>query len=487
MSTGYKQIVPIKYADGEHDKQLTYTIGDATIVSSNEETPPRSIKTASAPKKYGKTELALKHFDEAFGHAKGDYSTVTARQVYYTIRTIIEQRYGLQLDKNWDMEEGEQDPSPWFKHFKSDVLTKIFETRPDVEDAIQFEDVGVFINPFLGTELPLGTTKVRKFVNGKYSNKIWREEKIVFSIPPNLQYNKVLFVEKRGFLAAFTESGMSERLNMALIGTPGYSSRAGKRLMQYLTEECKLPVYTLHDCDLHGYNIHRVIKEGGPTCAIPLRAQKIGLSVQDVKDLKLTPEEVTDDSDYSNLMDDEGLTDEEREFFVKRLPSKERYVPNPKKPKTTKPVKPGIYRRVELNALTNDQLIAFVESKFASGEFDNTPLKPDDDTLDGYIQRALESEKMDDEAVYKDALYYACDMLFNVLEENPLADSSIKWEEEFWKINYNEVIKTKLDEKIEAGDHWADALDEAVDDYRSERVKRLAAAIEWELREHRLK
>jgi hypothetical protein len=38
----------------------------------------------------------------------------------------------------------------------------------------------------------------------------------VYGIPPELQYNKVLFVEKRGFNTMLNESGTLDRFNMGV-------------------------------------------------------------------------------------------------------------------------------------------------------------------------------------------------------------------------------------------------------------------------------
>jgi len=56
----------------------------------------------------------------------------------------------------------------------------------------------------------------------------------VYGIPPELQYNKVLFVEKRGFNTMLNESGTLDRFNMGVVGTQGYAPRAAKKLMEYL-------------------------------------------------------------------------------------------------------------------------------------------------------------------------------------------------------------------------------------------------------------
>src|SRR5674536_374118 len=86
----------------------------------------------------------------------------------------------------------------------------------------------------------------------------------VYGIPPELQYNKVLFVEKRGLNTMLNESGTLDRFNTGVVGTQGYAPRAAKKLMEYLINS-GISVYILHDCDLFGYNIHERIAEGSDT------------------------------------------------------------------------------------------------------------------------------------------------------------------------------------------------------------------------------
>src|SRR5674476_1329912 len=133
----------------------------------------------------------------------------------------------------------------------------------------------------------------------------------VYGIPPELQYNKVLFVEKRGFNTMLNESGTLDRFNMGVVGTQGYAPRAAKKLMEYLINR-GISVYILHDCDLFGYNIHERIAEGSDTYPMPLQVTDIGLKVDDVKN-KL-PKLTLLNRDFSETL--EQFTPDEARFFM---------------------------------------------------------------------------------------------------------------------------------------------------------------------------
>lgn len=122
---------------------------------------------------YRKTKkgLVLKHFYEVYEQVKGGYSTVTARQLYYALRTKILHEYGKNLDKPFsDPERNES--SDWYGHFTQEILTDLFDKDPDLEASVYLEDRGEFFNPFFESELPLGTRRVRDAMSETYQNRI---------------------------------------------------------------------------------------------------------------------------------------------------------------------------------------------------------------------------------------------------------------------------------------------------------------------------
>jgi hypothetical protein len=211
---------------------------------------------------------------------------------------------------------------------------------------------------------------------------------------------------------------MLKRLDLGLISVKGYAHRAAKKMMQDFQDR-GIQVYVLHDCDVYGYNINTRIAEGGETFEYPLDAIDIGLTVADVKRLGKRPETAKAERDLSGMISQ--WTPEEREFFQ---------------------ASGRAYQRVELNALTNDELIAHIESKIKP-----RPIKPDKDTI-------KHSVTIDEKAAFKDAVVLALDelALTEVLEGHMAA------------IDYDEIVK-RVTEKVEDGEHWARCVQECVDDY----------------------
>ncbi len=147
-------------------------------------------------KKDSKKELMIRHFWESYELASGGYLT-TARQIFYSLRKIINHEYGVELNQ-----------SDCNSTFTQEIVTMIIEEYPEYEDKILFERRGYFYNPLDDTELPLGTEDVVKFINKKVINRIIRNLVLTYSIPVNLKINHVLFVEKAGFNTILKQSGL---------------------------------------------------------------------------------------------------------------------------------------------------------------------------------------------------------------------------------------------------------------------------------------
>lgn len=307
-----------------------------------------------------KVELIERHFMEAFNHASGGYPC-NARQVFYALRQILSNKYYKQLEQHD------------YNSFTQTRLTDIFERHPELEDKIFFEQRGSFHSPFSGESVPLSTKDVRRYINHSYRNEIYSQIKTVYDLSPELEFQHVLFIEKAGFNEILRQSGLVEKLNIGLMSTQGFGTRALKKLTKFFIER-GIKVYVLHDCDIAGYLIAEKLSEGSKTFKEKLDVIDIGLNVADVERLnKVEDAEVIHyKKSYTHVLD--NFPDKEIEFFVKNSYS-------------------GEYRRVELNALSTPEFIQFVESKIKP-----EPLKPS-------IEQLVKFIKIDPDQIKKDALF----------------------------------------------------------------------------------
>jgi hypothetical protein len=207
------------------------------------------------------------------------------------------------------------------------------------------EPRGVLHEPHSDVALPLGTRDVEG-----YEFPEWR-------------FDKVLFVEKTALVPGVRASGLGERFDMAVIASQGFSAVACRTLLaRAVTHDIR--VFVLHDADWSGYEIARTLAE--PTARMPdhqIEVIDVGLKLEDgiARGLPIEPQ-VVKGTLSAQLAP--RLTERELAAFTgKRIG--------------------GGYReceRIELDAFSTPELIAFIEEKLAEHGAD-TKLVPPLDAL----------------------------------------------------------------------------------------------------------
>jgi len=114
----------------------------------------------------------------------------------------------------------------------------------------------------------------------------------------NIKFKKVdakyiLVIEKNAAFERLHEDRFWEKEKCVIITTQGQAARGGRRLIQRLSSENKLPVYVFCDSDPYGWYIYSVIKFGSMSLAhvssklgTPT-AKYIGLTMSDIEDFGL--------------------------------------------------------------------------------------------------------------------------------------------------------------------------------------------------------
>jgi DNA topoisomerase-6 subunit A len=122
-----------------------------------------------------------------------------------------------------------------------------------------------------------------------------------YSIPSSVEH--LSFETDADFVLAIETGGMFQRLqshrfwdtsNCILVSMAGVPTRATRRFIRKLSDECTLPVYAFVDCDPYGIsNIYRTLKVGSGNAAhlsqffcVP-RAHFLGVTPQDILDYEL--------------------------------------------------------------------------------------------------------------------------------------------------------------------------------------------------------
>lgn len=174
---------------------------------------------------------------------------------------------------------------------------------------------GVLYHPHTGDEIPIGTLTVQNY------NR------------PEWTFNKILYCEKEGLFPLLKQAKFPERYDCALVTSKGYASRAVKDLLDMLGEsDEELQCFCIHDADAAGTKIYETL----------------------VEETKARPERKVN---VINLGLDPELEIEKVESKGEK--SVAAYVPEGWK----------IWlqcNRVELNAMTSDQFVSWLESKWHS-------------------------------------------------------------------------------------------------------------------------
>jgi DNA topoisomerase VI subunit A len=366
-----------------------------------------------------KKDLMKKYFMEGYEIASEGYK-VAVRQIFYTVRNIVNIKYQIDLKQ-----------SDYNSTFTQEIATNFIERYPELEDKILFERRGYFYNPVTGDELPLGTKDVLAYIKRSINNGIYRTTKTFYSIPDELMFKQVLFVEKAGFNIILKESGLIDRLNLGVMSTQGFGTRAVKRLMKYFLDK-GIKVYVLHDCDIPGYLICDKFLSGSNTYKEGLDVIKIGLSLDDAKKLGKDRDEYAETikykRSYKKAIKTLNLSMDEKKFLIVDGEAK-------------------IYRRAELNTLTSPELISFIESKIT-----RKPIAPTVEQLRDYIS-------MDKTEIVKNALY--------AVYASHTPDIFIDKEE----------IANRIQGAISDKKHWTSVLDDILRKYTEEKVQELSKLI----------
>jgi hypothetical protein len=251
------------------------------------------------------------------------------RTLYYAVRPRIQALTDAELE---------------FNYF-SQYLAPDYERTVEPLTGLYYKARGELHHPHDGDVIKLGTREVEAYV------------------PPNWQFDKVLYVEKTGLAEQLQAYQLGQRYDMAVIHGEGYAATACKNLLAIFGIR-KVGIFVLHDADIDGYQIAKTLGEA---------TRRMPEHRVDVIDLGLT---VPQAIEY-------GL---ETETFIRRkaLPADLVLDDDAEEWFTGEEVKSGyLCKRCELNAFGADELAAFIEAGLeAHGAA--TKLVPPTNVLDGY-------------------------------------------------------------------------------------------------------
>jgi hypothetical protein len=282
-------------------------------------------------------DVVLENLKAVIAEVRGDDKLrFNQRQLLYVLRPIVQRETGQHLKEN---------------HFYA-IITDYENKHGEIEGMYR-EPRGSIYHPHRRETLPLGTLTVEK-----YKRPVWT-------------YDKILFIEKEGWNEALKDTDWAERHDCMLMSSKGNTTRAAKDLVDKLAEHdepCR--VFLAHDADAWGTMIHQTFQEATRARdARKVRIINLGLEPWEAIELGLEVEDVEREEKRKPVAD----------YVLKRkdlAPNGESWAEWLQT------------HRVELNAMTTPQFIAWLDAKMAK----HGKLIPPEEVLADELERALEAQ-----------------------------------------------------------------------------------------------
>jgi DNA topoisomerase VI subunit B len=356
----------------------------------------------------------------AYAHASGSRRMAHARQVMYAARPHVLRLTG---EKIWKDD----------RQFTQKLLPDFMRAHPELtaDWDVVYDERGHFVEPHTEHGLGLGTLAVRRYIKGWHAEvtSAVGDTELQHNYPtrgPAHRYRFALFVEKEGFDPLIKTAQIAHRYDIAPMSTKGMSVVAARQLVERLSEQ-GVTTLVVRDFDTYGFSIAHKLQSNTRRYTFKTRPRVIdlGLRLVDVQAMRLESEPVPYDSHVDpriNLREC-GATEEECNFLVRRSPSGG-----------------WIGDRVELNAMTSDQFVVWLEGKL--DEVGVTKVVPDRDTLAHAYRRAVRRllvQEAIDEAVARvkamdDAEIPVAENLEEQIRDTLDDDSAKSWDQVLWDL-----------------------------------------------------
>jgi hypothetical protein len=249
-------------------------------------------------------------------------------------------------------------------YFTQTLLVDFVNEHPELcaNWDIVYDARGHFREPHTKRSVPLGTLAVRRYL----SERSWLEGPVTDfnfdhrypTVGPENRYDTVLFVEKEGFDPLLSSADLERRFDVAVMSTKGMSNASSRELLDGLIERGVRRFIVLHDFDISGFTIIGTLTTDSRRYRFrnDISVIDMGLRLKDVEAMDLESEPVSVSGNWAKRAETlrrHGATEDEVAFLQDR--------------------------RVELNAMTSQQFVDLIKTKFA----ENLVVKfvPDDDAV----------------------------------------------------------------------------------------------------------
>jgi hypothetical protein len=296
----------------------------------------KAVRKAHRPTAEGRVsqkDVVVDNLDESCATVSGDGEfRFNQRQLLYVLRPIVKDETGKALTT---------------QNFNA-IITD-YENEHGEIPGMYREPRGSIYHPHRGDTITLGTLSVED-----YERPAWT-------------YNKVVYIEKEGFSEALKEARWAERHDCSLTSSKGFTTRAVRDLVDKLAEHDEpVTVFCVHDADAYGTMIYQTFQEATKARgARKIRIVNLGLEPWEAAEMGLEIEEVEEKNRRKPVADyvrERGDGEHWEEWLQTN--------------------------RVELNAMTTPQFIAWLDGKMAGYD----KLIPPADVLEAELNARVEDK-----------------------------------------------------------------------------------------------
>lgn len=285
-----------------------------------------------------------------------------ARQIMYAARGPIQEQTGKALDDQYFCQTLLPDHMSLY-------------SRITAEWDVVFDARGHLVEPHTDKVVSLGTLDVRRYLGAAKPPSI---EPLRISSPmvttsgPEGRYQAILFIEKEGFMPLFKAVDLAEKYDIAIMSTKGMSNTASRSLVDRLCGQYNIPLLVAHDFDKAGFSIVGTLQNDTRRYEFEnaINVIDIGLRLADVEEYQLAPEDVYYRMAKRKVKENlrrNGADEAEIDFLLEQ--------------------------RVELNAFPSQDLIEWLEAKFAEHGIEK--VIPDDELLEDACRHVMEARYLE--------------------------------------------------------------------------------------------
>ena len=190
----------------------------------------------------------------------------------------------------------------------------------------------------------------------------WDPPRLIETVGPRFRYGAVLFIEKEGFGPLLDDAKIAERFDVAIASTKGMPVKAACELFMDLKKQ-GIKTFVVHDFDQSGFGIVATLRTGTRGSRGTGEIVDLGFRLADIEDLER--QDVSYRSDPRYNLRRNGASEAEIAILASSR---------------------GSGQRIELNAMTSDQFVAWLERKLV--EHGIKKLIPDNNALAAAYRRA---------------------------------------------------------------------------------------------------